>query len=488
VLFAPGAAFGFAGLGIAAALIGSIMPARHAMGIAPVVALKNAGDPIDPRERPRIAPALLFALAGGACALMPAVHGIALFGYGAVGFLLAAGIAAMPWLARTMLAPVARQSFASPVVGLSIGRLWGAPSQAAIALSGIVASVGLMIAMAVMVASFRGSVDQWLGQILSADLYLRAGGDTPLDSALQVRLARLAGVRRIAFGATHPIALAPDRPPLALIVREDPARDYPAIGRDMAAPTGALAVRVSEPAARLYALSPGTTLLLPLGQRRVRATVTGIYRDYARQDGAIAIDGASYYRLTADTARDEAAIDLEPGAEPAIVIAALRHALPPAIVDDVQIIPTRALKARALAIFDRSFAITYGLELIAILVGLAGVAATASAQTIARTREFGMLRHLGVTRRQIVAMLGTEGALLGLVGGIAGVTLGCGLAQILIHVVNPQSFNWTMETRLPIRLLAGVVLALVAASSVTAMLAGRRAVSIDAVRAVREDW
>jgi putative ABC transport system permease protein len=119
---------------------------------------------------------------------------------------------------------------------------------------------------------------------------------------------------------------------------------------------------------------------------------------------------------------------------------------------------------------------------------LAGVAATASAQTISRTREFGVLRHLGVTRRQIIAMLGIEGALLGLVGGIAGVALGCGLAQVLIQVVNPQSFNWTMETRLPVGLLGGVALALVVASAVTTMLAGRRAVSPDAVLAVREDW
>ncbi len=66
--------------------------------------------------------------------------------------------------------------------------------------------------------------------------------------------------------------------------------------------------------------------------------------------------------------------------------------------------------------------------------------------------------------------------------------LGGALAQILTHVVNPQSFNWTMETRLPLGLLAGVTLALVIASAVTAMLAGRQAVSADAVRAVREDW
>jgi putative ABC transport system permease protein len=486
LLFAPWAALAFAGLGIAAALIGSLLPASQAARMAPSISLRALGDAIDPRRRPAILPALALTMVGIVCALMPAVRGMSLFGYLSVGLLLAAGIAAMPWLARVLIAPLARRRFASPVAGLAIGRLWGAPSQAAVALSGIVASVGLMIAMAVMVASFRGSVDEWLDQILVADLYLTADGGTPFDRAAQARLAHVPGVGAIDFGAQLGLAIASDRPSVLLVIRDGPMP--PAIGREVAAPPGAIAVRVSEPAARLYHLQPGSTVALPLGNRPVRAFVTAIYRDYARQAGAITIGGRSYDRLTGDTARGEASIELAPGAGVATTIAALRHAVPSAVAEVVQIVPTRALKDRALAIFDRSFAITYGLEFVAVVVGLAGVAATTSAQTIARTREFGMLRHLGVTRRQIIAMLGLEGVLLGLVGGVAGVALGCGLAQILIHVVNPQSFNWTMDFRLPVGLLAGVAVALVASSALTAMLAGRRAVSADAVRAVREDW
>src|SRR5207302_1340462 len=80
----------------------------------------------------------------------------------------------------------------------------------------------------------------------------------------------------------------------------------------------------------------------------------------------------------------------------------------------------------------------------------AGVAATFSAQILARTKEFGMLRHVGVSRGQIIAMLLDEGALLGAVGVIAGLGLGIAMGEVLIHVVNPQSFHWTMETRLPL--------------------------------------
>jgi putative ABC transport system permease protein len=146
------------------------------------------------------------------------------------------------------------------------------------------------------------------------------------------------------------------------------------------------------------------------------------------------------------------------------------------------------LRGEALKLFDRSFAITYVLEAIAILIGLAGVAATSSAQTIARMKEFGMLRHVGMRRGAITGMLASEGALLGLIGLAAGAVLGGGISQILIHVINPQSFNWTMETQLPWSLLAVVAVALVTASAGTAMLAGRRALSHNAVRAVSEDW
>jgi putative ABC transport system permease protein len=99
-----------------------------------------------------------------------------------------------------------------------------------------------------------------------------------------------------------------------------------------------------------------------------------------------------------------------------------------------------------------------------------------------------MLRHIGVLRRQIVIMLAAEGALLGAVGVVAGIGLGIVISQVLIHVINPQSFHWTMETRLPIAVLVSVTIALMVASAGTALLAGRRALSADAVRAVREDW
>ena len=362
------------------------------------------------------------------------------------------------------------------------------------ALSGVVASTSLMVAMALMVASFRGSVDEWMHNILASDVYLRidAGEDGGLDPAAQARLRATPGVADIAFRRTVLLRLDPQRAPVALMASPiDPANpqsSLPLVGAAKPVPPGQKAVWVSEPFAMVYATAPGQTLALPLGGQLRTLFVAGVWRDYSRQFGALAMDERDYQALTGDSARAEAAIDLQTGAQAQETIEALRQALPAELAGRAEFARPGEIRAIALKIFDRSFAATYALEAIAILVGMAGVAATFSAQTLARTREFGMLRHIGVLRRQVLAMLALEGALLGGVGGVAGLALGTAMGQVLIQVVNPQSFHWTMDTRWPLGLFAALWLGLVLASALTAVLAGRSALSSDAVRAVREDW
>ncbi len=490
LLFAPEAALAFFALGMAAAIGGSVLPALAGARAAPAVALKNAGDALDPRMRPGLMVPLVLAAAGTGAALMPAAARLPLFGYLAIALLLAAGIAAMPALARLLLTPLALRSSGAFSFDLAVQHLRGTPGAAATALSGIVASTALMIAMAIMVTSFRGAVDEWLGDILSGDLYLRTDpGSGGFDPAAQAALRRVIGVQRAVFSRTVPLVLAADRPPMQLIARPIlPAMEaMTLIGKAVPPPRGAIPVWLSEPAARILGRSVGDSISLPLGGG-ARFVVAGMWRDYARQQGAIAIESSDYERISGDLARDSAMIVLAPGARADSVSRALIAAAPPALQGQVEAAQPAVLRRLALKLFDRSFAITYLLEAVAIIVGLAGVAATTSAQALARTREFGMLRHIGVSRGQIVAMLGSEGALLGLVGSVAGVLLGIAISQVLIHVVNPQSFNWTMSTRFPLGLMASVIGALTLAASATAMLAGRRALSLDAVRAVRADW
>lgn len=491
--FAPGAAAAFGVLGITASLFGSLLPARDAARSQPALALKNLGDTVDPRVNPRIGIALIFLVLGTAGSVAPAVYGLPVFGYASMALLLAGGIAIMPWLARTLLFLVLRWRITNVSLSLATQRLWGAPSQAAIALSGIVASTSLMIAMAVMVVSFRGSVVAWLYQVLPADLYMSlddngAGGG--FDAATQNKMRHVDGVAGLGFMKETPLRFAPGKPTVSLIARTigGPAGSLPLLHPGLAAPPHEIPVWVSEPAAGIYGIHQGDHLTLPIAGITPRVFVAGIWRDYGRQQGSIVMDSESYTRLTGDANRSIVSVALKPESASDAVLDRLRAVMPTTLVAHLVVSRSQEIRAKGIAAFDRSFAITYLLEAIPILVGLVGVAATVSAQTLARIKEFGMLRHIGVLRRQIVLMLIAEGALLGAIGGIAGIGLGVAMSQILIRVVNPQSFHWTMDTRIPWLLFAIVIIALVAAAGGTALLAGRRALSTDAVRAVREDW
>ena len=176
---------------------------------------------------------------------------------------------------------------------------------------------------------------------------------------------------------------------------------------------------------------------------------------------------------------------LKPGASAAAVVAALR-ALPGGKLLDIA--GAGEIRQASLAIFDRSFAVTYALEAVAVLVGLFGLSSSVGAIVLARRREFGMLRHLGMTRAQIGAMLAAEGGLLALLGVAVGLALGAAISLVLIHVVNRQSFHWSMDVHPPAALLLSLSLVLVLLAAVTAWLSGREAMGIGPVRAVKEDW
>jgi putative ABC transport system permease protein len=319
---------------------------------------------------------------------------------------------------------------------------------------------------------------------------LRTTAGASFDPATRAHLAATPGVERLAFSRQLPLTIAADRPPISLIARpERDGRDplLVLIERAPPLPAATLPVWVSEPAQRLYGWDPGETIALPIAGR-TRFTVAGVWRDYGRQAGAVLIDETDYQRLTGDAGRDEASAMLAPDSDAVAVGEAMTARLPAGLRGQVEVTQPATLRRLALTLFDRSFAVTYLLEAVAILVGLAGVAATMSAQTIAREREFGMLRHLGLTRAQLGRMLATEGAMVGLTGALAGIGLGLVLAQVLIHVINPQSFNWTMTTQVPFGTLFGVAAALTGAAALTAVLAGRRATARGAVQSVREDW
>jgi putative ABC transport system permease protein len=331
-----------------------------------------------------------------------------------------------------------------------------------------------------------------MARVLPADLYVRAGAgsDTAFFSPADQRvIAELPGVRRAEFLRSQRLFIAPEKPPITLLARavEAEGRLPPLIraapARD---PAGPPAAWVSEIASEIYGWQPGNPIVLPLGGRSARFIVAGVWRDYARQQGAVLIERYEYLRYTGDANSNDIALWLAPGADSAELRRRIAERLNKGV--DLEIAEPGELREVSLGIFDRTFAVTYALEVVAVVIGLFGLSSSFGALVLARRREFGMLRHIGMTRSQIGRMLAAEGALVSALGLAVGLALGWLVSLVLVHVVNRQSFHWSMDLHVPWRLLAEFVAAMLALATITAVVSGRRAMGGDPIRAVKEDW
>ena len=477
----------FTALGVIACVAGSALPAREAARAAPAAALK-ASDPDVATVRARW-PAWVALSTGIALTALPPVDDLPVFGYIAIALLIIGAILAMPQVASVALRRTPRHG--NVPARLALAYLRASPGRVAAMLAAMVASVSLMVAMAIMVTSFRHSLEDWLTVMLPADLYVRSASDS-VQFSMDERsaLARASGIARAEFMRVTSLFIDASKPRVSLLARDiDPANPgarLALVGRFIVPGPGAPPpVWVSEPIADAYGVDVGMPIAVPLAGRRVTFTVAGIWRDYVRQQGAIVVERPRYAALTGDDSVNEAALWLSPGAGAARV----REAVVRIVGASHALIATPAdLRRLSLAAFDRTFAVTYALEAAAVLIGLVGLSATLVAQTLARSREFGMLRHVGMTRRQLQGMLGVEGAALAAIGTAAGITLGFVISLILVHVVNRQSFHWGMDLHVPWAALAVLALTLIALATVTARASARSATAMSAVRAVREDW
>ena len=497
------AALTYGGLGVVAALVGGWWPARTAQQLPPAQSLKGLG--VAPAGHGHAWLSLALLLGGALLALLPPVAGIALGAYLSVALLLVGGIGALPGLIGQLYGRLSPLVAKRALPMLAVERARRVRESAGVAVSGVVASLSLAVALTIMVASFRHSVTDWLDVVLPADLYVRtagssAAGETAYFSAEFVQaVAAVPGVARVGGLRVTQLLLSPDQPAVALIARDmqTPARVLPLVGPALSVPAGAIGIYVSEPMLTRYQASVGQ-FFEPMANSfaktgEPRFFVAGVWRDYARQFGAIAMDEQDFVRLTGDRRVNDLALWLAPGAREDAVQAGIRQlaaqSTGPGLNSElIELASAGQIRTRSLQIFDRSFAVTYWLQAVAIAIGLFGVAANFSAQVLARRKEFGLLAHLGLTRRQVLSVVAGEGAAWTVMGSLAGLALGLAVSVVLVHVVNPQSFHWSMDLQVPWLRLLALCVAVVLAGTLTAWLAGRAAASADAVLAVKEDW
>jgi putative ABC transport system permease protein len=490
------------------AVFAAAVPALEASRVPPVEAMRGAerlAKSFRPSRKNPLIALLLFA-AGLALSSLDSVNGLPVFGYLAGLALMFGGAFLVPlalWLAcRAAAALTSRLFQALRVEGkLASANLLGAIPRVSISVAALAVSLAMMVAISIMIGSFRETVTYWLGQTFKADIYARpaaragAGVDATISAeAIEIIKAgpEVAAVDAFTSEETsydgHPVTLGAgdfsvllDYGKLFFKAPSDAeARMRRAVGED--------AVLVSESFAILFKKKAGDriTLSTPSGERQFE--IAAVYYDYSSNRGAVVMDRSTYARhfpAAREARPSNLSIYLRPGAD----AAGVREKLIAATRDRYQLIFTTSANVRreVIRIFDSTFAITYALEVIAIAVAGLGVISTLITLILERRGEISVLSFIGATRAQIRRMIVVEAVLIGGVSQAVGILIGLMLSLVLIYVINVQSFGWTIQFHFPAAFIIQSTLLTIAVTAVAGLYPAARAARVEAVRFAREE-
>ena len=488
-------------IGIGVAVASAYSPAREASFVSPVEAMAHG-------RREYIALvhkkrdfwiAVVLGLAAAAASRAPALAGKPVLGYLAALLLIVASAFAMPSIVATLT------SASSRVLGKILGveallasrSLSSSLRRTSVLVGALSTAIAMMTAVGIMVGSFRETVLLWMGDQLPADLYLRPAGNAAADRhptisvELTEKIARLPGVEAIDRLREYEISY--DGMPAGLgSVELNILRAYHNADFLSGRPTNqvlselrdANTVLISEPFANKHNLRAGDSVILPLGEKRIIFRVADIYYDYSSERGTILMDRNVLLRYVPDPAASNLAVYVDATASVDTVRAEIDQA---AAGHRVLVFSNRDLRGEALRIFDRTFAITYALEGVAVIVAVMGVAGALLALVIDRRRELGLLRFLGAKAGQVRKLIVTEAGLIGLIANFAGIALGFALSLILIYVINRQSFGWTIRFHWPVAVLLGALTLVYAATVIAGLYPARVAVHLNPIEVVHEE-
>jgi putative ABC transport system permease protein len=462
-------------LGVVGTLAAAVPPALEATGTAPRAVLSRST--LEARAR-RAAPRL----ATVGVAIMVAGWGCLSFGPRGLGTAYAALFAVL--LGSALLTPlvtVALMKLLGPLLGwllglsgrMAAGAVVQALSRTSVALAALVIAVATTVGVAVMIHSFRETVERWLTTSLQADVYVSPPSlvsnrpDATLDAELVARLTATPGVAAVATLRTTRVQSRGDS--LQLLALDTDARGYrsftvrqgdPAtVGRTL---QDGQAVLVSEPLAYRRGLRVGDRLALLTDRGEREFTIAGVYDDYGSSEGVVLMSRRIYQRFWDDRAVSSLGLRAAEGVDVDALVAALR--LRADAEHDLLIRSNRALREASLAVFDRTFAVTVVLRWVATLVAFIGVLSALTALVLERSRELAVLRAQGLTPREVWRLIVTQTGLMGLVAGLLALPVGLLLSLVLIRVVNQRSFGWTLQLAVgPGELAQALVLAVGAA-------------------------
>ncbi len=466
-------------LGVGATLVAAAWPAREAASVEPRVAMLRSFEEDRTRSgvgRMAVGGSLLVAV--GAALLIPGRSvTLAFFAL----FLILMGIALLT-PAGTVLGVRVATPVLSRLFGV-LGRLAGRGvtetlSRTAPAIAALVVAVSVTVGLGAMISSFRSTLTRWLDGTLRADVYVSLPGlsGTRPEGAIRggtvERLRAVPGIAGIstyraqsietgAFGQTTVVALDLDpRGEAAFDFKQgDASRAFPAF-------RSGGGVFVSEPFAYRTGLGLGDEVRLPTEAGPSTWEIVGVFFDYGSDRGSILMSRDAYDSRWSDRQITSMAFFAEPAVDPDALVDRLRAAAGPE--SPLLIRSNRGLREASLAVFDRTFAVTGVLRLLAFVVAFIGVLSALMALQLERRRELGVMRALGLTPRELTALVTTQTGLMGLLAGVMAVPAGLALAVVMIYVVNRRSFGWTLQLDLG----PAVVFQAVGLAVIGALLAG----------------
>ena len=486
--------------GLAAALVSAWGPAREAMRISPTEAMGRGSQETHARLRlgRNFAIAIVLGLLAWAASVPGPIDGRPIFGY--LATLLSVGATALVTPAvvlgvnRALREPLrkllgAEGLLASRGLTASIGRT-------SVVVAALATAIAMMSSVGIMVGSFRETVLVWLDAQLRADLYIRALGPEvageypPISPDVPAILKTIPGIQDVDIFTAFPFRYEGQRATLGAgdldIQRRHARLNFQSGNRDaiLHSLTNADRAIVSEPFADKHHIHVGDRIALPLGPSMVPVAVMGIYYEYSSEQGYVILDRTTLQRYLPNQPPTNIAVYLRPGADSAKVQRAIedRTARFP-----IAVAPNANLRREAVIIFDRTFAITWALEAVAILVAMLGAANALLALVLDRRRELGMLRYLGASSGQLRRMILVEAALLGWFALLLGAALGLVLSLLLIYVINKQSFGWTIQFHFPALALGGAMLLIWAVTVLAGLYPAQVAARLKPIEVIHEE-
>ena len=329
----------------------------------------------------------------------------------------------------------------------------------ALAVSSLAIAFMMVISMSIMVHSFRQTVIVWIDQTLKADLFVRVAGGRDIDyqhtlpSDPVQKLKSIPGIA--AIDQFRAIDISYNNLPVVLATG-----DFSVLSKfgnlliKSGLPTTELSqnmvgndrVIVSEAFSLIHGVSVGYILNLQTPNGPAKFEVSAVYFDYSRERGYIILDRTTFLKYYKENQINSFVIYLNDKSK----LNQVRKEVLKTLDEHRLIIRSNTeLKKQVLEVFDKTFAITYSLEIIAILVAVLGLFNTLVSLILERKREIGILRFIGAFTRQIKKMILIEAGILGLIGSAMGLVAGVVVSYILIFVINKQSFGWTIQVHFP---------------------------------------